>query len=138
MTKAELKERKHEAWLARQEQAKKEKLARKAENKQKAELERQVFAEQVVQSRAFLVTLALKAPLAVGVGKELLARFRKEGLSHKASKRAIREWVTSREYLESVLAATVRFNLDGSVTGEISEQEKKYTLSKLKKLDELD
>ncbi|AZQ13314.1 ProQ/FINO family protein [Shewanella khirikhana] len=128
-------QRKHQAWLARQEQARLEKLARKAENKQKSERERQEFEEQVVQSRTFLATLGLKAPMAVGSGKELLARFRQEGFSHKASKRAIREWVTSREYLETVLAASVRFNLDGSVASEVSELEKKYTISKLKKLD---
>jgi ProP effector len=81
------------------------------------------FQEKFVAFREYL-------PLAIGIDKQLLERI--PGLDRKLLRIALGIHTKSSRYLKSMAKATVRFDLDGNSTNEVSEAHRTHASEMLR------
>ena len=93
--------------------------------------------EPTVDARALLKDIQARhdvfrnfSPLAIGIDKQLLAQ--QPELNRKALRMALRNHTMSTRYLKEMQTGTVRFNLDGTVAGEVTEDARTHSAELLR------
>jgi len=123
----------------KKEQAKKKKLAaakKLAEKAKKPVVEVESRASKQNRLKKELSVFPVwcnKQPFEVGILADFLKRFYPT-FSKKIIRLVITKHTSGAEYLKNVVDGDKRFNLDGEITGEITEKEKIYSRRKLKAL----
>lgn len=78
-----------------------------------------------------LVGYKLSMPFAVGIGKELQQRMRRDGFGANHSRRAINRLVSSRRYLLALIDSDHRYNLDGSIAEPVTDEQRSHAVKQL-------
>ena len=93
--------------------------------------------EPTVDARALLKDIQARhdvfrnfSPLAIGIDKQLLAQ--QPELNRKALRMALRNHTMSTRYLKEIQTGTVRFNLDGTAAGEVTEDARTHSAELLR------
>ena len=93
--------------------------------------------EPTVDARALLKDIQARhdvfrnfSPLAIGIDKQLLAQ--QPELNRKALRMALRNHTMSTRYLKEMQTGTVRFNLDGTAAGEVTEDARTHSAELLR------
>jgi ProP effector len=93
--------------------------------------------EPTVDARALLKDIQARhdifrnfSPLAIGIDKQLLAQ--QPDLNRKALRMALRNHTMSTRYLKEMQTGTVRFNLDGTAAGEVTEDARTHSAELLR------
>ena len=93
--------------------------------------------EPTVDARALLKDIQARhdifrnfSPLATGIDKQLLAQ--QPDLNRKALRMALRNHTMSTRYLKEMQTGTVRFNLDGTAAGEVTEDARTHSAELLR------
>jgi len=93
--------------------------------------------EPTVDARALLKDIQARhdvfrnfSPLAIGIDKQLLAQ--QPELNRKALRIALRNHTMSTRYLKEIQTGTVRFNLDGTAAGEVTEEARTHSAELLR------
>ncbi len=121
----------------KKEQAKKKKLAAakkpaKKPKKPVVEVESRISKQNRLKKELSIFPVwCNKQPFEVGILADFLKRFYPT-FSKKIIRLVITEHTSGVEYLQNVADGDKRFNLDGEITGEITEKEKAYSCRKLK------
>jgi sRNA-binding protein len=68
-------------------------------------------------------------PLAIGTTRSLIERV--PDIAHWELRGFLRFWCSRKRYLEAVARGGARFNLDGTVAGEVSEAHRTYASRRL-------
>lgn len=106
--------------------------AKVREHNEKVRLEIIKKAEKALE---ILKELDPPTPFAIGMWEHLKDMFYTQGISKKAAKQAMRKFTKSEAYLRALLDGTHRYNLDGSIGGEVTEEHKQLAQQSLDKLD---
>lgn len=69
-------------------------------------------------------------PLALRIDKSILERF--PDIDRKSLRSALRSHTASTKYLKAMERATERFDLDGNVAGEVTEEQRQHAATTLK------
>ena len=93
--------------------------------------------EPTVDARALLKDIQARhdifrnfSPLAISIDKQLLAQ--QPDLNRKALRMALRNHTMSTRYLKEMQTGTVRFNLDGTAAGEVTEDARTHSAELLR------
>ena len=71
-------------------------------------------------------------PLAIGIGDTVVSAAQDEGRPLQPVKRAIRKWVSSRDYLNAIIAeGSVRIDLDGAFVEPVTDDAREHARQKV-------
>lgn len=84
----------------------------------------------LAQLQAASTTFRDFKPLALRIDKSILERF--PDLDRKSLRSALRSHTASTKYLKAMERATERFDLDGNVAGEVTEEQRQHAATTLK------
>lgn len=70
------------------------------------------------------------SPLAIGIDKQVFAQLPE--VSKKSLRLAMRSHTISTRYLKEMEKGTVRYNLDGSVAGEVTDENRQHAAEQLR------